>query len=256
MIAGFFQPFFAGIFLEEKLHTSSRMFEFIYKMFSKGHAAIPRKGMQAIPDQLTSQLNKTNIRLNSQVKHIKDKTITLDSGEKIIADNIVIATDPSLFLENHKKSQVKWKTCHNIYFSSSHNTFGDPIISLIPGKGISINNIHFLDDLFESTTNTKQTILSTTVVKDHELTEEEMVLQVQKELREYCNIETDEVLHIFHIKKALPMLQDLKYEPTLESATLSADIFCCGDHLANGSLNAAMASGRIAAELVISNNSY
>lgn len=36
IIAQFFTPFFSGIFLEPELATSSRMFEFVYKMFGEG----------------------------------------------------------------------------------------------------------------------------------------------------------------------------------------------------------------------------
>ena len=32
---------FAGIFLETELSTSSRMFEFVFKMFAQGDVAIP-----------------------------------------------------------------------------------------------------------------------------------------------------------------------------------------------------------------------
>ncbi|WP_339654110.1 hypothetical protein [uncultured Maribacter sp.] len=32
MVEDFFTPFFSGIFLENRLETSSRMFEFVYKM--------------------------------------------------------------------------------------------------------------------------------------------------------------------------------------------------------------------------------
>src|SRR5436190_2156779 len=34
----FFRPFMTGIFLEDQLITSSRMFEFVFKMFSEGDA--------------------------------------------------------------------------------------------------------------------------------------------------------------------------------------------------------------------------
>ena len=37
IIDRFFKPFFAGIFLESSLKTSSRMFEFVYKMFGEGY---------------------------------------------------------------------------------------------------------------------------------------------------------------------------------------------------------------------------
>jgi protoporphyrinogen oxidase len=43
IIENFFMPFFKGIFLENDLETSSRMFNFVFKMFSMGHAAVPEK---------------------------------------------------------------------------------------------------------------------------------------------------------------------------------------------------------------------
>jgi len=53
MIEDFFTPFFSGIFLENKLETSSRMFEFVYKMFGEGYASLPKAGIGAIPKQLS-----------------------------------------------------------------------------------------------------------------------------------------------------------------------------------------------------------
>ena len=43
IVEAFFRPFFGGIFLENELTTSSRMFEFVFKMFSEGSAALPPK---------------------------------------------------------------------------------------------------------------------------------------------------------------------------------------------------------------------
>ena len=51
IIARFFKPFFTGIFLETQLQTSSRMFEFVYKMFGEGDACIPASGIGAISNQ-------------------------------------------------------------------------------------------------------------------------------------------------------------------------------------------------------------
>ena len=48
IIDRFFRPFFSGIFLEPELRTSSRMFEFVYKMFGEGYASIPEQGIGAI----------------------------------------------------------------------------------------------------------------------------------------------------------------------------------------------------------------
>ena len=67
----FFIPFFSGIFLENQLETSSRMFEFVYKMFGEGHAAIPKAGMEAIPKQLLNNLKTTTFQYNTKVATVR-----------------------------------------------------------------------------------------------------------------------------------------------------------------------------------------
>jgi len=247
IIDNFFQPFFAGIFLEEDLDTSSRMFEFVYKMFGTGYASIPRKGMQAIPQQLAAQLTKTTFRYNASVNNIENKIVHLDNGEKLVADQIIIATDPSNIVNKKNKSNVLWKSCYNIYFESKSSVFNEAIIGLLPNKKLLVNNFHYLSDVFGGT----KDLLSVTVVKSHTLSESEMILKVKDELEQYCNIKTQGLIKLFQIKKALPNLSIVKYEPHIEDLIIGDGIYCCGDHLANGSLNAAMASGRMVAEQII-----
>lgn len=248
IIANFFQAFFAGIYLEEDLETSSRMFEFVYKMFSQGYAAVPRKGMQAIPDQLAAQLKNTTIRFNTPVRKITGHEIHLESKETLHADQIIIATEPSLFFDKKIDKPCHWKACYNIYFQTSQSVLKDKIIGLLPGKDTLLNNFHYLEDIYGN--QGSEFTLSVTVVKDHQLSEEKMIAQVKKELLQYCHIETGEVLKIYSIPKALPDLSNLSYEPKRESVVLAPGIFCCGDQLANSSLNAAMASGRVAVDVL------
>ena len=252
IIDNFFQPFFAGIFLEEELETSSRMFEFVYKMFGTGYATIPRNGIQAIPIQLKAKLSKTTFRFNALVTQIENKTVHLDNGEKLVADQIIIAADSSSIMNRSKneKSKVNWKSCYNIYLESESSVFNQAIIGLLPNKNLLVNNFHYLSDVFGG----NKEILSVTVVKSHALSESEMVQKVKEELKQHCNIETKALIKIFHIKKALPDLSQLKYEPDTDDLILSDGVYGCGDHLANGSLNAAMASGRLVAEQIIKAN--
>lgn len=56
MVERFFRPFLGGIFLERELETSSHMFEFVFRMFSLGEAALPTTGMGAMAKQLLSHL--------------------------------------------------------------------------------------------------------------------------------------------------------------------------------------------------------
>jgi phytoene dehydrogenase-like protein len=51
-VASFFRPFLQGIFLAPLEEQSSRMFHFVFKMFSEGAATLPRGGMGAAAKQL------------------------------------------------------------------------------------------------------------------------------------------------------------------------------------------------------------
>ncbi|MEL6823350.1 MAG: FAD-dependent oxidoreductase, partial [Calditrichota bacterium] len=93
IIERFFRPFFGGVYLESELYSSSRMFEFIFRMFSQGDTAIPAGGMEAIPKQLAAGLPMNSIRTNTRVVNISEGSIQLESGESIPAERIVIATD-------------------------------------------------------------------------------------------------------------------------------------------------------------------
>ena len=68
IIHKFFQPFFTGIFLETDLKTSSRMFEFVFKMFGDGPAFIPEGGIEDISKQLKNKLK--NIRCFCRCIHL------------------------------------------------------------------------------------------------------------------------------------------------------------------------------------------
>jgi protoporphyrinogen oxidase len=249
IIANFFQPFFAGIFLEEELHTSSRMFEFVYRMFGTGYASIPRNGIQAIPQQLADQLTKTTIKLETPVKQIDGKTIKLENSETIEAEQLIIATDPTAFVKGYQKEPTQWKSCYNIYLETNKSTLDETIIGLLPGKDTLVNNFHFLNDVLGN--GSTRDIISVTFVSNHSLEESELIGKVKTELKEHCNITTGEAIKVFHIKKALPNICNLSYQPDASAVKLTDGIYCCGDYLANGSLNAAMASGRVAAETLI-----
>lgn len=58
-------------------------------------------------------------------------------------------------------------------------------------------------------------------------------------------------LKTYHIDYALPNDDQVTNEPDHKVLRLNAQTFVCGDYLMNGSINAAMKSGRLAAEAII-----
>jgi len=249
VISTFFIPFFSGIFLEGQLATSSRMFEFVYKMFSEGQAMIPQKGMGAIPQQLQSKLNQTKISFNTKVAKVSNGHIHLEDGNTLDSHFTIIATDASTLVSNLRKQELKWKRCDTLYFEVPKMTSKSKLIGLVADEGALVNNIVRLSQLFEL--NHKRDVLSVTVVKEHHLSDEELLGKVTEELKRILQVQELQFLKHYPIQKALPEVSNLKNELSPEETRLTTQIFLAGDYLLNGSLNAAMKSGEQAALGVI-----
>ena len=250
MLQDFFKPFFSGIFLEPNLDTSSRMFEFVYKMFGDGLAVIPKSGMQAISNQLKKGLKNTKIHLETPVKSVKNEIITLQDGSEIESHFTIIATEASDLVANLKNQATAWKSCDTLYFETSKRTLQKPIIGLIADKNALINNLFYHSSVAMEMKGDKE-LLSVTVVKDHDLTAEKLIEKVAKELHVFCGIVHPKFIQHYQIKKALPKLSNLQYELSSTETKLTSSIFLAGDQLLNGSLNAAMIAGERAAMGVI-----
>ena len=250
IITDFFIPFFSGIFLENKLDTSSRMFEFVYKMFGEGNAALPKDGIQAIPKQLFEKLKSTTIIFNTKVKSVENGSIILESGETLKSNFTIIATQASGLVSNLKNQATLWKSCDTLYFEVAKREIKKPLIGLIAAPNALINNIFYHTSLQTSATATKE-LLSVTVIDRQNLTNKQLVTEVQKELKELCNIDYCTFIKQYNIPMALPNLQDIQYEMLPSETRLTETIFLAGDTQLNGSLNAAMIAGERAALEVI-----
>ena len=253
IIAQFFTPFFTGIFLENELTTSSRMFEFVFKMFGEGLAVLPKGGMEEISKQLVSNLKNTTFQYNTQVTSVSDEEIILHTGDKLVSAATIIATDASKLVKNAPSKNLSWKSCQTLYFTANKRVIEKPMIGLVSREDSLINNIFYHTSVATHSNNTEE-LLSVTVVKEHQLSEEQLIATVTKQLKEECHIDTITFLEIYNIKRALPDLKDIKYEVTPSETQLSSGIFLAGDVQLNGSLNAAMIAGEKAALQVIASH--
>ena len=247
IIRDFFTPFFGGIFLESKLETSSRMFEFVYKMFGEGHAALPKAGMEAIPKQLYENLQNTEFMFNKEVVSIKENEITLADRTKLESQVTILAADASGLVVSEKHKPMTWKSCQTLYFETNKRVIGDELIGLIPTQGTLINNI-FYHTSVKTMSNINKELLSVTVIENHSLSDEMLVSRVKAELQEYCGIMFPKFIKLYSIPKALPNLQSVRHDLNIADTSCPVPgVFLAGDSLLNGSLNAAMMSGERAA---------
>jgi len=254
IIKDFFKPFFSGIFLESKLETSSRMFEFIYKMFGEGYAALPKAGMESIPKQLSQNLKHTLFKFNTKVTAIKDKELTLEDNTKLESHFTIIATDAHQLLANLKNQSTEWKSCDTLYFESKDRIIKKQLIGLIPNEGALINNIFYHTSLATASSPDKE-LLSATVIDNQNLDNETLIERVKGELKAYCGIADCTFIKHYKIPRALPNLTNVQNEMLPSETRLTTSVFLAGDTQLNGSLNAAMISGERAALGLIENMS-
>ncbi|MFC4209698.1 NAD(P)/FAD-dependent oxidoreductase [Pedobacter lithocola] len=253
IINKFFRPFFTGIFLEDKLQTSSRMFEFVFKMFGEGNAAIPAKGMGMIPLQLASCLAANELLLNSKVLTLESGTVTTTTGQSYTSEFVIIAADELNLPFPHQKDAKNFCSVTNVYFTAKNKPYNKPLIALntLPGK--LVNNIAVMNTISKDYSKNGQALISLSLIGDHSAKDEKLLQQeILDELKYwYADALNWKHLKTYHIKYALPNDDKVSNEMAAEDIALNKQCYRCGDYLLNGSINAAMKSGRIVAEAII-----
>lgn len=255
MMRQFFNPFMTGIFLENQLSTSSRMFEFVFKMFSEGDAAIPAKGMGMIPLQLAEGLSDDEIVFNEKAERIDGGTVITFSKSIYHAKYILIATNSAQMPVPYGLQTVKsHHSVTNMYFTAVKKPFTAPLIALNTLSGKLVNNIAVMNQISPDYSGNGQALLSVSLIGNHsKANETQLQEKVISELRFwYPDAINWTHLKTYHINYALPNDDRVTNEPAHNAQRLNDQCFVCGDHLMNGSINAAMKSGRLAAEAIIS----
>jgi predicted NAD/FAD-dependent oxidoreductase len=81
-----------------------------------------------------------------------------------------------------------------------------------------------------------------------DFSDQELAQKIKTELQPWFGNQVEDWSHIktYKVKYALPQLAVLKDDLNTADMKISDNLYCCGDHLMNGSINAAMKSGRFA----------
>ncbi|CAN5683117.1 NAD(P)/FAD-dependent oxidoreductase [soil metagenome] len=253
MIESFYRPFLAGVFLETELETSSRFFDFVFRMFSLGDTSLPAQGMEAIPRQLVETLPDGSIRLNTKVDRIEQGRVILSSGEEIRAGSVVVATEgdeAARLLGWPAARQPKSMTC--IYFSSPEPPVRKPILVLNgSGKGL-INNVCVPDQVVAEYAPEGRSLVSVSLVGLPEV-EGGIEGAVQKELQDWFGPLAKHFQHLktYRVPYSLPDQSSGMLSPVEKSVTVAPGIFVAGDHRGTASIDGALGSGRRAAEAIL-----
>jgi phytoene dehydrogenase-like protein len=257
LIEEFFRPFFGGVFLERELRTSSRMFEFTFRMFSQGVAALPAAGMEAIPRQLAAGLPPGSVRLNAPVASVEPGALTLVSGERLTADAVVVAAErdaAARLLGQPPAARFRATGC--MYFAAAESPVAEPILVLNgDGGALPVNNLCVPSMVAPAYAPPGASLISVSIPEDHLDTDD---ARLERAVREQLGGWFGAVvvggwrhLRTYRIPRALPEQRHVGIGGGSAHMRVRPGIYACGDYLDTASINGALRAGRLAAEAAI-----
>jgi phytoene dehydrogenase-like protein len=253
IIETFFRPFLGGVFLDAELLTSSRMFDFVFRMFSKGNAALPARGMGAMARQIADQLPRETLRTGTRVEAIEESSVRLASGEQLQSEWIVVACEApaaARLLDGDISAAGQGVTC--LYFAADQAPVDEPILVLNgEGKG-PINNLCVPSQVAPTYAPPKRSLVSVTVLGVAN-DENALITEVHAQLRDWFGNAADRWSHLrtYRIPYALPNQRPPALSPVAKPPQRGDGLLVCGDYLDTASIQGAMLSGRHAAEQIV-----
>lgn len=256
MIERFFRPFLGGIFLDSELRTSSRMLNFVFRMFSIGSACLPADGMEAIPRQLSSKLPAGSIRLGTRVVRVEAGKVILATGEELTAKSVVVAVDgrtAATLLGDSIAAAGKGTTC--FYFSAPTSPITRPLLVLNGDGQGPINNLCVPTVVAPSYGPIDKSLISVTILGTVANTDR-LLTEVRLQLGQWFGTLAQQWQHLrtYSIPYALPAQEPPTLSAPQRSVRWKSGIYVCGDHRDNASIQGAMVSGRRAAEAILKDN--
>ena len=250
IISNFFTPFFAGVFLEKKLHTSSKFFKYVFSKFGSGLASLPLKGMQEIPKNMLRNINQNNLKLNCELELItNEKKVKLKNGAIIHPNQVILTGDSQQLIYN---KSLHYNSVKTLYFSSNNLPKYSDYIHIFPEEDI-INNVAFLTSISPHYSKNKDNLLSVSIIQKTKASEFKLKNYVKDRLENIYGGEFN-FLKYFDIKQATINHPVNAFGKNIENSAYKG-IHFSGDNLVHGSIEGAVISGiRVTDELERSSN--
>jgi phytoene dehydrogenase-like protein len=280
-IERFFRPFFGGVFLESELASSSRWFEFLFRIFSEGESVLPKEGMQAVPQQFADALPDGVLRLNTTVERYEPLKadgrnagvrVLLAGGEAIEARTLVIATQASaarsivaastgrLTVEDSNPAS-RWNRTTTFYYAAEKSPSTEKLLWL-NGEGRSagpVNNACVVSNVAPSYAPPGAHLIAASVVGESPLAELQRI-RLEDDVQEHLGhwfgpdvVARWRLLGAYFLDEALPqqIYCDTGAAAAPRPRSLGPGIFLAGDYCATASIHGALSSGRATAEAVL-----
>ena len=259
----FIRPFYGGIFLDRDLHTSARMFLFIFKMLAEGDTVIPAAGMGTISAQLASHLTATKLQLGKRVTEVivrngRAAGVRLDDGSQLDADIVVLAVESpeATRLAGLDSPAIAKPVATNVvYFSSTASVYDGAQIVLNAATGATVNNVTQLTNVAPEYAPHGKHLLSVQVLGTPDVPDDVLYTRCEADLRRMFPAIPGNALTPLAIYR-IPMAQFDQvpgiFAQLPANTTPTPGLFLAGEYTESSSIHGAMHSGEKAAQAILS----
>ncbi|WP_448607867.1 NAD(P)/FAD-dependent oxidoreductase [Geodermatophilus sp. URMC 60] len=240
----FFRPFLAGVLLEDRLETSSRYLDLLWRSFARGAIGLPARGMQSIGEQLAGRVGADRVHLGVRVTAVGGDAVTTGTG-RTRADAVVVATDPgtaAALVPGLTASAPRQVTTHLHVLPASPTR--QPLLVLGTPGGRLVNSVVLTDAQPAYSPDDRALVASSSLAPTREA-------DVRAEVAALHGIDTGELEHLTSV--TVPQAQPAAVPPLRlrQPVDLGGGLYVAGDHRDTPSIQGAMASGARAARAVL-----
>ncbi|WP_405427438.1 FAD-dependent oxidoreductase [Streptomyces erythrochromogenes] len=243
----FFRPFVSGVFLEDELETSARVFHLVWRSMLRGTICLPTDGIGAVPRALAAGLPEGAVRLETPAAGLTDDGVLTAGGQEIPARAVVVATGPAAVPALLPAVDLPdYRIVTTYYHVAPRSPLGEPTL-LVDTRRRFLNTC-VLSDVVPSYAPPGHALVATSVLgRDGQGREREL----RAALDEAYGTGTDDwdLLTVRTIEDALPAMPPP--QPLTRTTRVSPGRYVCGDHRATASVQGALASGARAAREVL-----
>jgi phytoene dehydrogenase-like protein len=254
IVQQFFRPFLGGIFLEDELFTSSRKFEFVFRMFSQGFAALPNAGMRAIPEQLASRLQPGQVEFNRAVRAIETGAVRLETGERMETNAVVLATDPWAAQRLLGMAEGAARPVACVYFVADTSPVPGPWLVLNGESSGPVNNLCVPSEVQANYAPPGKSLISVGVIDPQAAMSSSIEADVRAQLTSWFGDKVRRWRHLrtYRIARPIPLQPPPALANLNRSTKLRDGVYRCGDADWIASIEGALRSGlRVGDELQI-----
>ncbi|MFJ5776975.1 NAD(P)/FAD-dependent oxidoreductase [Streptomyces sp. NPDC093094] len=247
LVERFFRPFLSGVFLEDDLATSGRVFHLVWRSMLRGTLCLPAEGIGAVPRALAAALPRGTVRLETPVERLTDDGALTADGREIPARAVVVATGPgSVAALLPQVGLPAYRVVTTYHHVAPRSPLGEPTL-LVDTRRRFLNTC-VLSDVVPAHAPPGHALIATSVL-GHDAEGRES--GVRAALAEAYGTGTDgwDLLTVRTVGDALPAMAPP--QPLSRTARVAPGRYVCGDHRATGSVQGALASGARAAREVL-----